>query len=273
MRRSVWIAGGVLVMAASTAVAQSMGGFGSRRAPTFSPSQADTPGFMFCRLAYTSVRREPLGQGWFTDYPDSDRNFMVRFSELTTAPVSRFADGKVYHAVVTLDSEELFRCPFLFMSDAGTAGLSSGELERLGRWLEQGGFLWVDDFWGPRAWQQWVDQLRRVLPEDEYPIQEIDVDHPMLRTQYNVPRVPQVPSIQFWRRSGRRATSERGAQTARAHLRGIFDSTGRILVLMSFNTDIADGWEREGEDDEFFYNFSPAAYGLGINVVLYALTH
>jgi len=84
--------------------------------------------------------------------------------------------------------------------------------------------------------------------------------------------VPQIPSIQFWRRSGG-ATSERGAESAEPHLRAIRDEHGRILVLMSHNTDIADGWEREGEDDAFFFAFSGDAYALGINIAMWALTH
>ncbi len=84
--------------------------------------------------------------------------------------------------------------------------------------------------------------------------------------------VPQVPSIQYWRRSGG-ATSERGSGSAVPHLRSIKDQNGRIIVLMSHNTDIADGWEREGEDEAFFFAFSPKAYALGINIILYALTH
>jgi len=84
--------------------------------------------------------------------------------------------------------------------------------------------------------------------------------------------VPQVPSIQHWRRSGG-GTSERGSDSAVPHLRAIRDAQGRIVVLMSHNTDIADGWEREGEDEEFFFEFSPKAYALGINIILYALTH
>ena len=68
-------------------------------------------------------------------------------------------------------------------------------------------------------------------------------------------------------------TSERGRDSAEAHLRAITDKNGRILVLMSHNTDVADAWEREGEDPRFFERFSPDGYGLGINVLLYAMSH
>lgn len=241
------------------------------RAPVYQPSQAPQPAFTFCRIAYRSVRREWLGQGWVTDYPDSDHNFTLRFSELTTTPVSRWEDASIFHAVVSLTDDELFSCPFVFMSDVGSAGLNGEEVRRLREYLLRGGFLWADDFWGNAAWNYWVTELNRVLPE--YEIVDVPLDHAMLRTLYDVEKVPQVPSIQFWRQNGRQGTSERGSDSAVPHLRAIFDEHGRALVVMTHNTDIADGWEREGEDDEFFYNFSPAAYGVGINIVLYALTH
>jgi hypothetical protein len=87
-----------------------------------------------------------------------------------------------------------------------------------------------------------------------------------------VPKIPQVPSINFWRASGG-GTSELGAESAEPHLRAIFDEHNRLIVLMSHNTDIADGWEREGEDDQFFFTFSPDSYAVGINVALWVLTH
>jgi hypothetical protein len=228
-------------------------------------------GFTFCRLLYRSVRREPLGHGWNTDYPGSDWNFVERLEELTTVRPAQWEDGWPGFAVVRPSQDELFQCPFLFASDVGSAGLSPEEAERLRAYLLKGGLLWVDDFWGTWAWESWARQIAEVLPE--YPIVDVGPEHRMMETLYDVPAVPQVPSIQFWRRSGRRSTSEQGRDSATPHLRAIFDDDGRPLVIMTHNTDIADGWEREGEDDEFFYQFSPDAYALGINLVLYALSH
>ena len=95
----------------------------------------------------------------------------------------------------------------------------------------------------------------------------------MLRTQFTVEHVPQITNIQFWRAVGGSATSERGADSDEAHFRAIRDSHGRIMVVMTHNTDVADSWEREGEDPDFFYQFSPDGYALGINVLLHAMTH
>ena len=90
---------------------------------------------------------------------------------------------------------------------------------------------------------------------------------------YTVNEIPQIPSIQHWRRSGGSTTSERGYRSDQVHFRGIADSDGRLMVLMSHNTDIADGWEREGEDYDFFTKFSINAYAVGINTVVHAMTH
>jgi hypothetical protein len=227
-------------------------------------------GFTFCRLLYKSVRREPNGHGWNTDYPGSDHNFVMRLEELTTAHPARWADGQPGFAVVRATQDELYQCPFLFMSDVGTVGFSEIEVVRLRDYLLKGGFIYVDDFWGDWAWEQWSAEISRVLPG--YAIVDLDADHMVMHALYEVPKIPQVPSIQFWRRSGR-GTSERGSDSATPHLRAIFDEEGRPLVVMTHNTDIADGWEREGEDYQFFVEFSPDAYALGINILLYGMSH
>ncbi len=228
--------------------------------------------FTFCRVEYRQVRREAYGRGWRTDYPDADRNLMLRLSQLTKTPIRTNSRGRPEHLVVHFTDDELFQCPFIFMSDVGTMALNSEEAERLRKYLLRGGFLWVDDFWGEFAWDKWVDEISKALPRGEYPIEDVPSGHMIFNALYNVYEVPQIPSIQYWRRSGG-GTSERGFESAVPHLRSIRDLNGRIIVLMSHNTDIADGWEREGEEEAFFFRFSPKAYALGINIVLYALTH
>ncbi len=237
------------------------------------PIHLDERSFTFCRVAYRQVRREPLGQGWRTDYPDGDRNLMLRLSQLTSTPIRQTQHGEPDHIIVRIMDDELFECPFIFMSDVGTIGLDPAEAVRLRQYLEQGGFLWADDFWGSRAWDTWVNEIAKALPPGEFPIIDIPAGHLLFNALYDVHEVPQIPSIQFWRRSGRSGTSERGRDSAEPHLRGIRDKEGRIIVVMTHNTDIADGWEREAEDDQFFFLFSPQSYALGINIVLYALTH
>jgi hypothetical protein len=102
---------------------------------------------------------------------------------------------------------------------------------------------------------------------------DIPTTHPVMHTLYDVKEIPQVPNIGFWRGTGGQ-TSERGGDSREVYFKGIEDSRKRLMVLMTHNTDISDTWEREGEPPrEYFDLFSPRGYAIGVNVVLYALTH
>lgn len=214
-----------------------------------------------------------MGIGWQTDYPFAEINLTTRLSELTRTRVSRSHTGQPNHYVVRLTDDTLFNCPLTMASDVGSLGFTAPEIERLRLYLLKGGFLWVDDFWGTQAWRQWSNEIAKVLPPSEYPIEDVPGDDPMLKSMFEVAEVPQITNIQFWRGVGGQTTSERGPDSAQAHLRAIRDRHGRIMVLMTHNTDVADSWEREGEDPGFFYQFSPNGYALGINVLLHAMTH
>jgi hypothetical protein len=150
--------------------------------------------------------------------------------------------------------------------------LTEAEVKSLRDYLLKGGFLQVDDYWGTAAWNQWVQEIERVLPADRYPIFDIPRDHPVMHMLSDVNEIPQVSSIQFWARSGG-STSERGFDSEHPNFRGIADEHGRLMVVMLHNTDIPDTWEREGESPEYFARFSPIGYQVGINVLLYAMTH
>ena len=139
-------------------------------------------------------------------------------------------------------------------------------------YLLKGGFLWSDDYWGTLAMENFDSELVRVLPEPQYRIVDIKPTHALFRMLFEFDAIPQIPSINHWRRSGGE-TSERGYDSARVNFRGIFDEHGRAMVLMTHNTDIADAWEREAEDPRFFYLFSPNGYAVGINILLYSLSH
>jgi Domain of unknown function (DUF4159) len=226
--------------------------------------------FNFCRVAFRSGFNGD-GGGWSVDYPQADINFSTRLSELTMTSISRDQSGNPNHLVVRLTDKELFECPFIMMTEVGSATLTEEEGRALRSYLQKGGFLWADDFWGSYAWDYWVAQLRRVLPPAEYPIVDVPIDHPLFRTQFEIRQMPQISSIGFWRGTG--GTSERGPDSAVPHARAIMDKHGNIMVLMTHNTDVGDSWEREAEDPEYFYNFSVPGYSLGINALLYALTH
>jgi hypothetical protein len=274
VRRPCWLAVALAAIAGAAAYAQMPWGFREGRfAPRFAPPSMPDGNFTFCRAMYERVRNEPMGMGWVTDYPYAEINLMTRLSELTRTAISRDERGQPNHWVVRLTDPALFNCPFLMASDAGTIGLSPEERESLRRYLLKGGFLWVDDFWGTAAWEHWSAEIARVLPPSDYPILEVPCDDPVLRTQLTVDQVPQITNIQFWRSVGGTTTSERGSDSLEAHFRVIRDKQGRIMVVMTHNTDIADSWEREGEDPAFFRQFSPAGYAFGINVLLHAMTH
>ncbi len=241
--------------------------------PRFAPPQMPDRDFAFCRLMYQSVRSEPLGMGWSTDYPYAGINLMIRLSELTRTKVSLEREGEPNHWVVRLTDDQLFNCPFIMASDIGTAGLTPVEADRLRQYLLKGGVLWVDDFWGTPAWEHWVSELARVLPPAEYPIVDVPLSHPLFKSLFHVAKVPQITNIQFWRSVGGSTTSERGYDSDEVHFRTISDDEGRFMVIMTHNTDIADSWEREGEDRDFFTAFSPDGYALGINVMLHILSH
>jgi hypothetical protein len=268
----------VILSLAAIASAQRRGGFGGfgRLAegpgvpPRYPPPNFSDGAFTFCKLEYTSVAYEEMGVGWATDYPYAGINLMTRLSELTKTPISKDAEGNPNYWVVRLTDDALFHCPFLMGSDVGTIGLKPEEAKRLREYLLKGGFLWVDDFWGTPAWQQWSEQIHLALPEAR--IVDIPVEHPMRHSIFNLMKVPQVTNIQSWRRWGG-DTRERGDDSPYADLRMITDEKGRIMVLMTHNTDIGDSWEREGEDHEFFLQFSPDGYALGVDALIYAMSH
>jgi hypothetical protein len=242
-------------------------------APRWAPARMPDASFVICRLAYRQVRSEFSGIGWQTDYPYAEINLTTRLSELTRTRISRDANDQPNFFVVGLNDDALFNCPITVASDAGTIGIREDEADRLRSYLLKGGFLWVDDFWGSAAWDHWASQIGRVLPPADYPIEDVDLGDPMLSSLYEIKHVPQITNIQFWRRSRGLETSERGDDSDEVHLRVIRDQHRRVMVLMTHNTDVADSWEREGEDPAFFYQFSPAGYALGIDVIIHALTH
>jgi uncharacterized protein DUF4159 len=184
--------------------------------------------------------------------------------------VSRDAGRNVNYWVVRVTDDQLFQCPMLIGSDVGTAGLSNVEVQRLRQYLLKGGFLWVDDFWGSRAWEQWRSQIAKVLPE--FPIVDVAPTDPLRQAVYNIKEVKQVPSIFSWGGPGS-DPRERGTDSPQAEFRAIADAHGRIMVAMTHNTDIGDSMEREGDDPAYFAEFSPQGYALATNIAVYSLTH
>jgi hypothetical protein len=227
--------------------------------------------FNFCRVAFQSGRYR-RGGGWGVDYPRADVNLSIRLSELTATRVSFDEANEPRHFVIRLTDESLFQCPFIMMTEVGGLFLDDDEAARLREYLLKGGFLWADDFWGSYAWQIFENEIRKVLPAGEYPLVDLPLDHPIFRTQFVIKEVRQIPSINHWAGSGG-GTSEAGADSAVPHARAITDRQGNVMVLITHNTDYGDSWEREADDPHYFLEFAIDGYALGINVVLYAMTH
>ena len=283
-RRLTWTLAVVIGALGATATAvyaqRIWAGFYGRTPPRFPTATTFDGNFHFCRVMFEGDHREK--QGWGTDYPGADINLSVRLSELTKVRVTLTQDPdggeeQVPDAVVVrLTDEALFQCPFTLMEDAGTARFTEAERQRLREYLLKGGFLFVSDYHGTYGRDQFNDEIGQVLPPDRYPIVDLTPptrDHPLWHTMFTVSRLPQIPSIQNWRRTGGGTIERWNVEGAPPDAHGIADAHGRLMVFMVHNSDIPDGWEREGEDKEYFFKFSPDAYAIGINVVLYAMTH
>jgi hypothetical protein len=281
VRRLTWIFAAIIAVTGATVAtvyAQRIwAGYYGRTPPKFPTATTFDGNFHLCRVLFTSDHREK--QGWGTDYPGADINLSVRLSELTKVRVTLTHDGEGGEGevpdtvVVRLTDDALFQCAFTLMEDAGTAHFTDAEVQRLREYLLKGGFLFVSDYHGTPAREQFDEEIARVLPRDRYPIVDLTPPgHPLWRTMFPVSRLPQIASIQTWRRTG--STLERwNVEGDPPDARGIADTHGRLMVVMIHNSDIPDPWEREGEDTDYFFRFSPDAYAIGIDVVLYALTH
>jgi hypothetical protein len=173
---------------------------------------------------------------------------------------------------VRLTDPELFHCPLVMMTEPGGAYFDDQEAAALGKYLEKGGFLWADDFWGQYAFEFWAAQIGKALPRSKYPIVDVPLDHPLFHTVMAIHEIPQIPGIRYWMGT-EGGTSERGRDSAEPHVRAIEDDHGRIMVLMTHNTDFGDSFEEEATNHEYFLQFSVRGYAFGVNALVYAMTH
>lgn len=233
--------------------------------------------FTFVRIRYSSGyyggrggrgRRGMSGGPWETDYPDSELNFSFRLHQLTSMEVNPIP------IILELTDPELFNYPFIYIVEPGNLVFFEEEVKNLRRYLLNGGFLMIDDFWGREEWYNIYGQMKRVFPERE-PI-ELPLEHPIFHCVFELKEKPQIPAInwaidRYDRLTG--ITTERpDAPFARYY--GIYDDKGRMMVIICRDTDLGDGWEREGMSKTYFHEFSEKkAYPLGINIVFYAMTH
>ena len=234
--------------------------------------------FTFCRIIRD---RDPYGAPssaqWITDFPDSDLNLSYRLQQMTSIKVD--PNGRI----LRLTDPDLVKYPFIYMVEPGALLLRDEEVPILRKYLTNGGFLMLDDFWGEWQWKGMAAQLKRVFPDREFV--DIPMDHEIFHCVFDL-KGPlnklQTPNERQGARSKydgvtwERHPSEDGGyeECTEMHVRGIFDDKGRLMVLATHNCDNGDGWEREGEDDWFFHEFSEKrAFPLGINIIFYVMTH
>jgi hypothetical protein len=256
-----------VVLAASVSAAQ----FGQRRwPPHYVPAGSYTGAFLFCRVSFRNQAGGD-GGGWDVVTDRSDVNLQFRLAELTKTPIGYDPQGQIRHIIIRLTDPELYHCPFIMMTEPGGAYLDAAEAAALRDYLQKGGFLWADDFWGERAWAVWANELAKALPPSQYPIVDLPLEHELFHALYDVKEAPQIPSIGFWLGTGG-GTSER-LDSRVVHVRAVFDDHQRIMVLMTHNTDFGDAFERETFDRGYFLEFAARGYAFGVNALIYAMTH
>jgi len=215
--------------------------------------------FTFARLRYDRAPRPATGRrgSWTTDLPDADLNLSYRLQQMTSIRVD--PDGRLLRAT----DDDLAEYPFLFASAPGAMGLTEQEKLALRNYLLNGGFLLMTDYWG-EADQAYIERLfeQEILPG--YRFGELPIEHPLYRAIFPIREKAQVPNIHVGIK----------IPGTRIQHRVLFDRQGRIMVLGLHNSDDSDGWEREGEDREYFEKYAEKiAYPLAINIIFYVMTH
>ena len=218
-----------------------------------------------------SYRGNPYGgyrgpNRWATDFPDADLNLSWRLQQMTSLKVD--PEPKV----IEITDPFLFRYPFIYIVEPGDLELTDEEVPILRRYLLNGGFLMIDDFWGEDEWAVCEEMFKKVFPDRRF--FELPLTHPLYHGVFEIKEKYQCANVR------RGIESEHGGETwekpdaKEVHHRGIEDDHGRLMVLTLHNTDTGDGWEREGESDYYFHNFSEKiAYPLGVNIIYYVMTH
>lgn len=223
-------------------------------------SDLPTAEFHFARLMYSSdsTRRRSRRPAWATDYPDAEYHLMDGINRMTNIDLESVDFDGYGGRLIDLADERIFDYPWLYAAEVGQWTLSISEAARLREYLDRGGFLMVDDFWGGYEWYTFVESMQRVFPNR--PIVEIDEDDPIMHIVYDVDKSTQIPG-----RSGI-------PQGSKPHWRGIFDNEGRLIVAINFNMDMGDAWEHAADPD-YPAEMTAAAYRFAVNYIVYSMTH
>jgi hypothetical protein len=278
----VRIEGGLVINEDEVHTAREVGSHSSGTPNWTNPPAFEKDVFTFVRVIFQSDSRPRPGRswfrwlGWWVDFPDADLNLSYRLQQLTS--IKTDPDGKV----LRFTDPKLDEYPLLYIEHAGYMHLDDEEISAVRRFLLNGGALFVNDFWGSDEWNGFAAQIKKVLPNRDWT--ELTTDHPVFNCVYNLRGAMarlQVPTIQFWNRSydpnnpeSELQTIFRGEGSKEMHVRALLDDRSRIMILAIHNSDVSDGWEREGENEVYFREFSEKiAYPLGINIAFYLMTH
>ena len=225
--------------------------------------------FTFVRIKYIVDGKYGLGHTphrWMIDFPKSDLNFSFRLQQMTSMKVD--PDG----LILQITDKELTDYPFIYIVEPGRLTFTEEEVPVLRRYLLNGGFLMVDDFWGEREWGNFKQEMKRVFPERE--AVDLPIEHPIFHCVFDLKAKPQIPNVILGIESQLTGITWEREDAKEPHYRGIFDDKGRMMVMICHNTDLGDGFEMEGKNEYFFHQFSEKqAYPLGINIIFYAMTH
>jgi hypothetical protein len=201
------------------------------------------------------------GTSWTQDYPRADRHFATAVRRLTRVNVR-----SVEQPVNLDDGDDVFNWPWLAAGEMGDWLLTDDQVKKLREYLLRGGFLMLDDFWGPEEWARFDESMSKVFPDRE--IVEIDGKDPIFHTVYDLDDRYQI--LGQWA-LGRGRMSWRVEGTV-AQWKGIYDDQHHLMVAMSFNSDIGDSWEW-ADDPRYPEKFSALGMRIGVNYVIYSLTH
>jgi hypothetical protein len=218
--------------------------------------------FTFVRTIYNSGFGGRRYGSWAVDYPEADVHFIIGVRDWSGTILNIAAEPKQLEIL----NEKLFDYPLIYFVEPGYLELSDEEAKRLREYVNRGGFLFLDDFWGEYEWENVQEQMQRIFPE--YKIEDLPLDHTIFHCYFDIKEVIQVPGIGSWLNRG--VTHEKGGITP--HYMGIRNEQGKVLVFIARNCDLGDAWEWI-DDQRYPLQFGLAAYRVGINVIIYAMTH
>ena len=250
----------------SVRTAREMGQHGDYETPMWT----NAPGFEKDVFTFVRIKRSNGGRGgrgdWTTDAPDSDLNFSYRLQQLTSIKVD--PNG----LFLRLTDPELFSHPFIYMVEPGSLYLDDEEIAALRKYLLNGGFVWLDDFWGDNEWDNVERVFKQVFPDRSFV--ELPLDHSLYHGVFEIKSKGQVPNVQTGTASQYTGITYERYDAKVVHHRVIFDDKGQIMVFATHNTDNGDGWEWEGNNHYYFENFSEKiSYPLAVNVIFHVMTH